>query len=133
MQPFPEGLVVENRVVLAQGRCVGRDRRVGYTISPTDPGRVVVSGRLAKTCPPQTQRLAIMDPAQYAFGTFVTLWREQGGEFRGGWLRAPTPRTRTSTELGGSDCSARPSGNSRSSSGTRRPRSTTWAERDPET
>jgi D-alanyl-D-alanine carboxypeptidase/D-alanyl-D-alanine-endopeptidase (penicillin-binding protein 4) len=93
VQPFPEGLVVENRVVLAQGRCVGRDRRVGYTISPTDPGRVVVSGRLAKTCPPQTQRLAIMEPAQYAFGTFVTLWREQGGEFRGGWLRAPTPPT----------------------------------------
>ncbi|MBX3703918.1 MAG: D-alanyl-D-alanine carboxypeptidase/D-alanyl-D-alanine-endopeptidase [Steroidobacteraceae bacterium] len=91
VQPFPEGLVVDNRVVLAEGRCVGRDRRVGYTISPTDPGRVVVSGRLASSCPPQTQRLAIMDPAQYAYGTFVTLWREQGGEFRGGWLRAPTP------------------------------------------
>lgn len=93
VQPFPEGLVVENRVVLAEGRCVGRNRRVGYTISPTDPGRVVVSGRLAKSCPPRTQRLAIMDPAQYAFGTFVTLWRELGGEFRGGSLRAPTPPT----------------------------------------
>jgi D-alanyl-D-alanine carboxypeptidase/D-alanyl-D-alanine-endopeptidase (penicillin-binding protein 4) len=32
-----------------------------------------------------------MDPAQYAFGTFVTLWRQQGGQFRGGMLRAPTP------------------------------------------
>ena len=32
-----------------------------------------------------------MDPAQYAYGTFVTLWRQQGGQFRGGMLRAPTP------------------------------------------
>ncbi|HEU0225322.1 MAG TPA: D-alanyl-D-alanine carboxypeptidase/D-alanyl-D-alanine-endopeptidase [Steroidobacteraceae bacterium] len=93
VQPFPEGLVVENRVVLGEGRCVGRDRRIGYSISPSEPSRVVVSGRLARSCPPQTQRLAIMDPAQYAYGTFVTLWREQGGEVRGGWLRAPTPST----------------------------------------
>jgi D-alanyl-D-alanine carboxypeptidase/D-alanyl-D-alanine-endopeptidase (penicillin-binding protein 4) len=91
VQPFPEGLVIENRVALVEGRCVGRNRRVGYTISPTDPGRVVVSGRLATGCAAQTQRLAIMDPAQYASGTFITLWRQQGGEFSGGWLRAPTP------------------------------------------
>ncbi len=91
IQPFPEGLVVDNRVTLTNGRCVGRDRRVGYTIAPTNPARVVVTGRLATSCGPQTQRLAIMEPAQYAWGTFVTLWRQQGGEFRGGMLRAPTP------------------------------------------
>ncbi len=91
IQPFPEGLVVDNRVTLTNGRCVGRDRRVGYTIAPTNPGRVVVTGRLAASCGPQTQRLAIMEPAQFAYGTFVTLWRQLGGEFRGGLLRAPTP------------------------------------------
>ncbi|MEX1995086.1 MAG: D-alanyl-D-alanine carboxypeptidase/D-alanyl-D-alanine-endopeptidase [Steroidobacteraceae bacterium] len=91
IQPFPEGLVVDNRVTLTEGRCVGRDRRIGYTIAPTDPGRVVVTGRLATSCGPQTQRLAIMEPAQYAYGTFVTLWRQLGGEFKGGMLRAPTP------------------------------------------
>lgn len=91
IQPFPEGLVVDNRVTLTTGRCVGRNRRIGYTIAPTDPGRVVVTGRLATSCGPQTQRLAIMEPAQYAYGTFVSLWRQQGGEFRGGLLRAPTP------------------------------------------
>jgi D-alanyl-D-alanine carboxypeptidase/D-alanyl-D-alanine-endopeptidase (penicillin-binding protein 4) len=93
VQPFPDGLVVDNRVVLVAGRCVGRNRRVGYSISATDPGRVVVTGRLATSCPPQTRRLAVMDPAQYAFGTFVTLWRQQGGEFKGGTLRGPTPAT----------------------------------------
>jgi D-alanyl-D-alanine carboxypeptidase/D-alanyl-D-alanine-endopeptidase (penicillin-binding protein 4) len=91
--PFPEGLIVDNRVTLTTGRCVGRNRRVGYTIAPTNPERVVVTGRLATSCGPQTQRLAIMEPAQYAFGTFVTLWRQLGGEFKGGLLRAPTPPT----------------------------------------
>jgi serine-type D-Ala-D-Ala carboxypeptidase/endopeptidase (penicillin-binding protein 4) len=91
IQPFPEGLVVENKVRLASGRCVGQNRQVSYQIEPARPERVVVTGRLSATCAPQTQRLAIMEPAQYAWGTFVTLWRQLGGEFRGGMLRAPTP------------------------------------------
>ncbi|HEX9707277.1 MAG TPA: D-alanyl-D-alanine carboxypeptidase/D-alanyl-D-alanine-endopeptidase [Steroidobacteraceae bacterium] len=91
IQPFPDGLIVDNRVRLATGRCVGRNSRVAYTIEPTRPERVVATGRLATSCGPQTQRLAIMEPAQYAYGTFVTLWRQLGGQFRGGMLRAPTP------------------------------------------
>ncbi len=91
IQPFPEGLVVENRVKLASGRCAGKNNRVAYTIEPTRPGRVVATGRISSSCGPQTQRLAIMEPAQFAFGTFVTLWRQSGGQFRGGMLRAPTP------------------------------------------
>jgi D-alanyl-D-alanine carboxypeptidase/D-alanyl-D-alanine-endopeptidase (penicillin-binding protein 4) len=91
VQPFPEGLVVENRVTLASGRCVGRNNQVSYAIEPERPDRVVVSGRLSASCGAQSQRLAIMDPAQYAYGTFVTLWRQAGGQFRGGMLRAPTP------------------------------------------
>jgi D-alanyl-D-alanine carboxypeptidase/D-alanyl-D-alanine-endopeptidase (penicillin-binding protein 4) len=91
IQPFPEGLIVENRVRLTSGRCVGKNRQVSYQIEPTRPERVVATGRLSASCGPQTQRLAIMDPAQYAWGTFVTLWRQLGGQFRGGMLRAPTP------------------------------------------
>jgi D-alanyl-D-alanine carboxypeptidase/D-alanyl-D-alanine-endopeptidase (penicillin-binding protein 4) len=93
IQPFPEGLVVENRVRLTTGRCVGQNRQVSYQIEPTRPERVVATGRLSATCGPQTQRLAIMEPAQFAWGTFVTLWRQLGGQFRGGMLRAPTPPT----------------------------------------
>lgn len=91
IQPFPEGLIVENKVRLTGGRCVGQNRQVSYQIEPTLPERVVVTGRLSASCSPQTQRLAIMEPAQYAWGTFVTLWRQLGGKFRGGMLRAPTP------------------------------------------
>jgi D-alanyl-D-alanine carboxypeptidase/D-alanyl-D-alanine-endopeptidase (penicillin-binding protein 4) len=91
IRPFPEGLVVVNEVKLSQGRCAGNDRRIGYTIEPENPGRVVVTGRLAASCGSQTERLVIMEPAQYAWGTFVTLWRQQGGESKGGMLQAPTP------------------------------------------
>jgi D-alanyl-D-alanine carboxypeptidase/D-alanyl-D-alanine-endopeptidase (penicillin-binding protein 4) len=91
LQPYPEGLVVENRVTLASGRCVGRNNQVSYQIEPARPDRVVATGRLSASCGPQSQRLAIMEPAQYAWGTFVTLWRQLGGQFRGGMLRAPTP------------------------------------------
>ncbi len=91
IQPFPEGLIVENRVRLTSGRCVGQNRQVAYQIDPARPERVVASGKLSASCGPQTQRLAIMEPAQYAWGTFVTLWRQLGGQFRGGMLRAPTP------------------------------------------
>jgi D-alanyl-D-alanine carboxypeptidase/D-alanyl-D-alanine-endopeptidase (penicillin-binding protein 4) len=91
IRPFPEGLVVDNRVTLASGRCVGRNNQVSYAIEPERPERVIASGRLSASCGPQSQRLAIMDAAHYAYGTFVTLWRQSGGQFRGGMLRAPTP------------------------------------------
>lgn len=91
IQPFPEGLVIDNRASLVKGRCSGRNRRIAITVPDDRPERIVVSGRLAASCGPQTQRLAIMEPAQFAYGTFVTLWRQLGGEFRGGLLRAPTP------------------------------------------
>lgn len=91
VQPYPEGLIVENRAVLASGRCSGRNRRVAITSPPDRPERIIVSGRMASSCGPQTQRRAVMQPAEFAYGTFVTLWRQQGGEFRGGMLRAPTP------------------------------------------
>ena len=91
IRPFPEGLVVENRVRLTSGRCVGQNRQVAYQIEPERPDRVVATGRLSVSCGPQSQRLAIMEPAQFAWGTFVTLWRQLGGQFRGGMLRAPTP------------------------------------------
>ena len=89
--PLAEGLVIENRAVLTTGRCAGRNRRVSITSPPEQPEHIIVSGRLAASCSAQTQRRAVMQPAEFAYGTFVTLWRQQGGEFNGSLLRAPTP------------------------------------------
>jgi D-alanyl-D-alanine carboxypeptidase/D-alanyl-D-alanine-endopeptidase (penicillin-binding protein 4) len=93
IQPFPFGLVVENRMVLADGRCAGRNRRISISNPDNKLDHVIVSGRLSANCEPQTFHRAVMQPAEYAYGTFVTLWRQQGGEFSGGMLRAATPPT----------------------------------------
>ncbi len=91
IQPYPYGLAVENRAVLTAGRCAGRNRRITIASPDDSPERVIVTGQMSASCAPQTYRRAIMQPAEYAYGTFVTLWRQQGGEFAGGMLRAPTP------------------------------------------
>jgi D-alanyl-D-alanine carboxypeptidase/D-alanyl-D-alanine-endopeptidase (penicillin-binding protein 4) len=93
IQPYPQGLVVENHVALAHGRCAGRNRRIAITNADDEMDRVVVTGQLSENCEPQTFHRAVMQPAEYAYGTFVTLWRQQGGQFSGGMLRAPTPPT----------------------------------------
>lgn len=93
IEPYPFGLVVENRAALVSGRCAGRNRRIAITTPDDAMQHVIVTGRLAASCPRQTFRRAIMQPAEYAYGTFVTLWRQQGGEFKGGMMRAPTPPT----------------------------------------
>jgi serine-type D-Ala-D-Ala carboxypeptidase/endopeptidase (penicillin-binding protein 4) len=93
IEPYPYGLVVENRAVLTAGRCAGRNRRIMISSPDHEPQRITVTGQMSASCAPQTYRRAIMEPADYAYGTFVTLWRQQGGEFKGGMLRAPTPPT----------------------------------------
>ena len=91
IHPFPAGLVVENHVALSAGRCAGRNRRIVITNPDENMERVSISGRLSSSCGPQTFRRAVMQPAEFAYGTFVTLWRQLGGEFKGGMMRAPTP------------------------------------------
>ena len=77
----------------ARERPLRRPQQPGRRTRSSRPGPTASSstGRLSASCGPQSQRLAIMEPAQYAYGTFVTLWRQLGGQFRGGMLRAPTP------------------------------------------
>ncbi len=41
------------------------------------------SGALSPLCAPQSFTRDLLQPTTYAFGTFVELWRESGGEFLG--------------------------------------------------
>ena len=91
VSPYPEGLVVENRARRTDGRCTGRNRGVTLSSPPGQPERIIVTGTLASSCTGQSVRRVIMEPAEFAWGTFVTLWRQQGGEFQGRLLRAPVP------------------------------------------
>lgn len=92
VNPFPVNLTVENRLVASDGRCVGRNRTFRLTSPSDDPNRVIVTGTVSRECPPQTERRVIMEPAEYAYGTFRRFWEDQGGTIGGGMRLGPVPQ-----------------------------------------
>jgi D-alanyl-D-alanine carboxypeptidase/D-alanyl-D-alanine-endopeptidase (penicillin-binding protein 4) len=89
--PAPINLNVENHIALASGRCRARAARVDFEVASERWDRVIFSGALSPSCAERSIARVLLRPADYAFGTFVSLWRELGGEF-GGTLRvASTP------------------------------------------
>jgi len=89
--PAPVNLVIENHVALASGRCAGAASQVDFEVPSEHWDRVVFSGALAPSCAERTFARVLLRPTDYAFGTFVELWRELGGEFAGKLRVAPTP------------------------------------------
>jgi D-alanyl-D-alanine carboxypeptidase/D-alanyl-D-alanine-endopeptidase (penicillin-binding protein 4) len=81
--PAPDNLVIENRIRFAAGRCTGGADRVEFQVASAQWDRVVFSGALSAQCAPRSFTRVLLQPATYAFGTFVGLWRESGGGFTG--------------------------------------------------
>jgi D-alanyl-D-alanine carboxypeptidase/D-alanyl-D-alanine-endopeptidase (penicillin-binding protein 4) len=91
VDPRPDNLVIDNRARLVGGRCRGSARGVAITTPASDPNRIVVTGQLASSCGPQIARRVVMAAPEFAYGTFVSLWKQQGGEITGGMARGRTP------------------------------------------
>jgi D-alanyl-D-alanine carboxypeptidase/D-alanyl-D-alanine-endopeptidase (penicillin-binding protein 4) len=89
--PAPVNLVIENHIALAAGRCSGAAGRVDFEVPSAQWDRVVFSGALAPSCDERSFARVLLRPANYAFGTFVALWHELGGDFNGKLRVAPTP------------------------------------------
>ena len=89
--PTPVNLIIENHIALATGRCTARAGRVDFEVPAERGDRVVFSGALAPSCAERSFARVLLRPADYAFGTFVSLWRELGGEFAGKLRVAPAP------------------------------------------
>jgi D-alanyl-D-alanine carboxypeptidase/D-alanyl-D-alanine-endopeptidase (penicillin-binding protein 4) len=81
--PSPGNLTIENRIRFVPGRCRGGADRVDFQVASARWDRVVFSGALSPQCAQQSFTRVLLQPASYAFGTFVELWRESGGEFTG--------------------------------------------------
>jgi D-alanyl-D-alanine carboxypeptidase/D-alanyl-D-alanine-endopeptidase (penicillin-binding protein 4) len=64
---------------------------VEFQVASARWDRVVFSGALSPLCAPQSFTRVLLQPATYAFGTFVELWRESGGEFLGELRVLPKP------------------------------------------
>jgi serine-type D-Ala-D-Ala carboxypeptidase/endopeptidase (penicillin-binding protein 4) len=89
--PAPSNLSIENHIRFAFGRCSGAASRVDFQIAGTRWDRVVFSGALSPHCAQRSFARVLMQPSSYAFGTFVQLWRESGGEVTGKLRLEPTP------------------------------------------
>jgi D-alanyl-D-alanine carboxypeptidase/D-alanyl-D-alanine-endopeptidase (penicillin-binding protein 4) len=81
--PAPGNLAIENHVRFAAGRCGGAAGRVDFKVASADWDRVVFSGALSAHCAERSFARVLLQPTTYAFGTFVELWHELGGEFAG--------------------------------------------------
>jgi serine-type D-Ala-D-Ala carboxypeptidase/endopeptidase (penicillin-binding protein 4) len=89
--PAPFNLAIDNRIRFAPGRCRGSSAIVDFQVSAATWDRVVFSGALSPHCAERSFARVLLQPATYAFGTFVDLWREQGGEFTGKLRIEPKP------------------------------------------
>jgi D-alanyl-D-alanine carboxypeptidase/D-alanyl-D-alanine-endopeptidase (penicillin-binding protein 4) len=89
--PAPVNLQVENHVRFVPGRCGGSSSRVDFQVPSGQSDRVVFSGALSPHCAERSFSRVLLKPATYAFGTFVELWRQSGGEFSGKLRIEPTP------------------------------------------
>ena len=89
--PAPVNLEVENHIRYAPGRCGGPAARVDFKVASPQWDRVVFSGALSPHCAERSFARVLLQPATYAFGTFVKLWRESGGGFEGKLRIESTP------------------------------------------
>jgi serine-type D-Ala-D-Ala carboxypeptidase/endopeptidase (penicillin-binding protein 4) len=81
--PAPVNLAIENHVRFAAGRCGGAAGRVAFKVASARSDLVVFSGALSPHCTERSFTRVLLQPSTYAFGTFVELWRELGGEVTG--------------------------------------------------
>jgi D-alanyl-D-alanine carboxypeptidase/D-alanyl-D-alanine-endopeptidase (penicillin-binding protein 4) len=92
--PDPVNLVIDNRIRFVAGRCTGAAARVGFEVASAQWDRAVFSGDLSGECLERTLTRVMLKAPSYAFGTFVELWRESGGEFKGAMrIEAAPPDT----------------------------------------
>jgi D-alanyl-D-alanine carboxypeptidase/D-alanyl-D-alanine-endopeptidase (penicillin-binding protein 4) len=89
--PAPINLAIDNRVGFSAGRCGGEAARVDFEVSSAEWDRAVFSGNLSGECLERTLTRVMLKAPSYAFGTFVELWRESGGEFDGKMRIEATP------------------------------------------
>jgi D-alanyl-D-alanine carboxypeptidase/D-alanyl-D-alanine-endopeptidase (penicillin-binding protein 4) len=81
--PAPPNLKIENNVRLVAGRCGGASARMDFEVASAQWDRVIFSGALSARCAERDFARVLLQPTSYAFGTFLELWRELGGEFSG--------------------------------------------------
>lgn len=80
--PELPNLSINNQLSLRDTACTGFQR--GISFSSNDEGSAVTfSGRFPSRCDEYVLTRSVLDAPSYAYGLFMQLWRELGGEFDG--------------------------------------------------
>jgi D-alanyl-D-alanine carboxypeptidase/D-alanyl-D-alanine-endopeptidase (penicillin-binding protein 4) len=87
VDPPLENLRVENRLALGRGYCGGYQR--GITITANEAiDKMIFSGRFPNGCKAYAMDRTALSHNEFTYGLLMSVWRESGGEFRGGWMNA---------------------------------------------
>lgn len=90
VDPPLENLRVENRLSLRRGYCGGYQR--GITITANEAiDKMIFSGGFPTGCKSYAMDRTALSHNEFSYGLFMSIWRESGGEFRGGWMNATVP------------------------------------------
>ena len=90
LDPPLENVSVDNRLLLVPGACRGFQR--GITISANEAiNKMTFSGRFPAGCKQYAMSRSTLSHNEFAYGLFMSLWRESGGEFNGGWKSQLAP------------------------------------------
>ena len=90
LDPPLENLGVENELSLTAGSCRGYQR--GITISANEAiDRMTFSGKFPSGCEIYAMDRTALSHNEFVYGLFMSLWRESGGEFFGGWKNVVAP------------------------------------------
>lgn len=90
LDPPLENLGVANELSLSAGSCRGYQR--GITISANEAiDRMTFSGKFPSGCEIYAMDRTALSHNEFVYGLFISLWRESGGEFFGGWENVVAP------------------------------------------
>ncbi len=86
IQSFPEisSIKIVNQLRLTQGPCGAWKSKIKIdSLVQAHQEQLVIAGRYPKSCGEQSIYRAVLDPAKYTAGLFISLWRQQGGTISG--------------------------------------------------
>jgi len=91
VEPPLANLRLINQVRNAKGPCRGYQRGVAVQAAADQPDTVIFSGRFPTGCNEYSLYRSVMDPDQFAWGVFQSIWTELGGSITGGLRDGPAP------------------------------------------
>jgi D-alanyl-D-alanine carboxypeptidase/D-alanyl-D-alanine-endopeptidase (penicillin-binding protein 4) len=90
LDPPLDNVSFDNRLSLQAGKCRGFQR--GITISANEAiNKMTFSGKFPSGCDQYAMDRTVLGHNEFVYGLFMSLWRESGGVFDGGWKNVIAP------------------------------------------